>query len=119
MTTTDTTAGWQPQAPSYRLHLSVLVILGVIIALEQGWLIARGAPTQRQQWEYVIEGPADDELRPRLQALGASGWELVNARRATSDVGGRTVGIYEMIFRRPLDPNAPVQLLPATPRTPR
>jgi hypothetical protein len=36
-----------------------------------------------------------------MQELGAAGWELISARRATTERNGKTEGMYEMIFRRP------------------
>jgi hypothetical protein len=84
-------------------QLSGLLLLLLLVVGAQGWQIVRGMAVKSQSWEYVIEGPADDELKGRLQALGSAGWELVSARRATTERNGKTTGIYEMIFRRPAD----------------
>ncbi len=50
------------------------------------------------QWEYTIESPSDTSFETALDHLGKQGWELVFARRATSEYGPAR---YEMIFKRP------------------
>jgi hypothetical protein len=50
------------------------------------------------RWEYVIENPGDSTFESRMDDLGSEGWELVSARRATSEFGPAR---YEMIFKRP------------------
>jgi len=67
------------------------------------------------RWEYTIASPADEELAQRLKAMGAAGWEIVSARRATSSEGGHTSASYEMIFKRPLAPRTADEILSATP----
>lgn len=79
----------------FALFLLVLIVLG------QAWQIRTGMSVKTQSWEYRIEGPRDEELRETLLKLGGDGWELVSARRATTQVKGETEGLYEMIFRRP------------------
>jgi len=49
-----------------------------------------------QAWEYRIEYLGDLEFRSGIEEIGQEGWELVSARRATSD---DDYG-YEMIFKR-------------------
>lgn len=56
------------------------------------------APTTR--WAYAITSPADDDLKAKLTEIGAAGWELVAARRATSEYSSSPS--YEMIFKRPM-----------------
>lgn len=71
------------------------------------------------KWEYRIASPSDEDLQAQLRALGADGWEIVSARRATSsDGGGRTAASYEMILKRPLSDRAASDLL-ATPPVPK
>jgi hypothetical protein len=84
-------------------QLSGTLLLLLVIVAAQGWQIARGMSVKSQSWDYVIEGPTDEQLQGRLQALGSAGWELVSARRATAERNGKTMGIYEMIFRRPAE----------------
>ena len=43
------------------------------------------------------------QLEEALKELDQEGWELVSARRATSERNGKSEGIYEMIFRRPVE----------------
>ncbi|MFZ2490376.1 MAG: hypothetical protein WA208_02730, partial [Thermoanaerobaculia bacterium] len=51
------------------------------------------------RWEYRIETPADVIFDEEMKRLGAEGWDLVTARRATSSYGAPS---YEIIFRRPV-----------------
>lgn len=88
---------------SVKTRLTVLIALGCLVLLGQVWQTVMGITAHRQTWEYAIEAPADEELPTRLLALGVGGWEIVSARRATSDVDGKTKASYEMILRRPLD----------------
>jgi hypothetical protein len=98
---TETNLGPEPTGRRNASRLSAIVVLLLLIVLAQGWQIVSGMRVKSQSWEYLIEGPADDQLQARLKTLGTEGWELVSARRATTERGGRTEGIYEMIFRRP------------------
>lgn len=50
------------------------------------------------KWEYHIASPSDLSLRESIDDLGAKGWEIVSARRATSSYGDPS---YEIIFKRP------------------
>ncbi len=64
-------------------------------------------------WEYRIEAVPDESFAERTSSLGAQGWELVFARRATtSSVASvsreeEPVFAYEMIFKRPRRPGSP------------
>jgi len=48
------------------------------------------------KWEYKIDSYPDESVVSTLNELGASGWEVIEARRAT---GGGTAS-YEFILRR-------------------
>lgn len=66
-------------------------------------LIGLGAPVfgslrPTPKWDYRIESPSDKLFESEIKRLGDEGWELVTARRATSDYSGPS---YEMIFKRP------------------
>jgi hypothetical protein len=78
-----------------------LLLLLLLLVTEQGWQIVRGTSVKSQSWEYAIEAAADAQLQGRLQTLGSAGWELVFARRTTTENDFKTIGIYEMILRRP------------------
>jgi hypothetical protein len=66
-----------------RLQLLFVVLL-MMFALACG----AGVP----RWEYQIVSPPDEELASSLKSLGAAGWEIIAARRATStDLGGGRV----------------------------
>ena len=84
-----------------RTEVWFALLLLFVLVVGQLWQIKRGMSVQMQSWQYRIEGPRDEELAASLQKLGAEGWELVSARRATTRVEGETEGLYEMIFRRP------------------
>ena len=102
------TAKKQPPAESSPLSWLTNVLLGMILLV--GTVIALLLASQflgvsetatkaaRTQWEYQIVTPYDELLESKLSTLGDAGWELVNARRATSEYGSPK---YEMIFRRP------------------
>lgn len=75
------------------------------IALATGFLVlavAAGLLPGTQRWEYLIFAPKDAELDYELNKLGASGWEIVSARRATSATGNRAS--YELIMKRQKSP---------------
>jgi hypothetical protein len=57
-----------------------------------------------RQWEYRVAVPSDSLFDSAMAEYGRSGWELVAARRASSD-GSMA---YEMIFRRPTTHSADV-----------
>ncbi len=54
-------------------------------------------PNVTKRWEYTIVSSSDSVVADVLTKLGASGWELVFARRA---VDADKVAVYEMIFKR-------------------
>ena len=75
----------------------------VMIGLLAGLLIAQifgltSTRTSTTEWEYAIESPSDSTFQLALDRLGGEGWELVFARRATSEFGSPS---YEMILKRP------------------
>lgn len=79
-----------------RFALSVELLLIALLAA-QVFGFAR-TKTSTTSWEYRIESPSDTRLEASVDGLGKDGWELVFARRATSEYGGAS---YEMIFKRP------------------
>jgi len=81
----------------------LILLVSVLLLSAQAWQLFKGVASQRQRWEYAIEAPPDDELQKRLQTIGAAGWEIVSARRATSNIDGKSTAAYEMILRRPLE----------------
>jgi len=60
--------------------------------------IAANTATDRPKWEYHIATPNDPLFDQEMDVLGAEGWELVAARRASS----AGVMSYEIIFKRPV-----------------
>ena len=79
----------------------MIAFMVVIIGLLSFDAIGSGFGTT-PKWEYKVSSPSDYSLDRELKELGWEGWELVFARRASSDTGG---AVYEMIFRRPLGAN--------------
>ena len=78
---------------------SVRVAIGLLAALLlTQWFGLASTKASSTRWEYMIEAPGDSTLSVALDRLGSEGWELVSARRATSDFGPVS---YEMIFKRP------------------
>jgi hypothetical protein len=55
-------------------------------------------PVFTQQWEYKIASPSDIGFQREMDDLGAQGWEMVFARRATSQTDSVH---YEVILKRP------------------
>ena len=51
-----------------------------------------------RKWEYRLEAPSDVLFEETMKDLGNEGWELVNARRATSKY--KSGASYEMIFKK-------------------
>jgi hypothetical protein len=84
-----------------KTRLTALVVVAGLVLLALAWQIVMGVIAHRQTWEYAIEAPTDDDLSKRLLELGVGGWEIVSARRATTEIGGRPKASYEMILRRP------------------
>jgi hypothetical protein len=56
-----------------------------------------------QKWEYRIESIPDISFDSEINRLGAQGWEMVFARRASSgsDLSEKPTFSYEIIFKRP------------------
>jgi hypothetical protein len=86
-----------PDPSPSRSHARIIIALLIVILLAEllGVTSTKSAATR---WEYTIESPSDSVFRTRLAELGGAGWELIFARRATSDFEGPS---YEMIFKRP------------------
>lgn len=98
MTEEQSPARWQLNAV---IGLLALVVLLTIVSLGQKWSeLSKPAP----KWEYAIQQVPDASFVETMNKAGANGWELVSARRATSDdlaSNPKPVFYYEMIFRRP------------------
>lgn len=76
------------------------IITGLLAALLVAQLFGlTSTQTSMTEWEYTIESPSDSTLQMELDRLGGQGWELVFARRATSEYGSPS---YEMMFKRPI-----------------
>ena len=77
-----------------------LTVIGLLTAMLIAQLFGlTSTKTSITHWEYTVESPSDVTLKKEFQRLGDEGWELVFARRASSEY--REVTSYEMIFKRP------------------
>ena len=79
----------------------LVAILGCVVVLTATtlWTSARNA--EPPEWEYLVESVPDVTWTIATNKLGAEGWELVFARRASSSSRDREYS-YEMIFKRPV-----------------
>lgn len=77
-------------------RLTVLVVLAVLILAALVFLVFRA--TRTPQWQYMVVAPPDQMLESEMNRLGAEGWEIISARRAT---GAYNTASYEMILKRP------------------
>ena len=85
------------RAASTRLNLiAVLLLLTLLISSAQMFL-NRAIP---EQWQYTIASPKDVELKTAMDKLGADGWELVSARRASDGDRINPTMSYEMILKK-------------------
>jgi hypothetical protein len=99
---TEEKAHFQPWQMNVVIIL-LAMLLGVALAHTRR---SRQAPPQ-VKYEYLISAEPDALINGAINKLGAQGWELVFARRASvGDFDLRTNPTpevrYEMIFRRPL-----------------
>jgi len=81
----------------------ILASLLVAVALLLGITVLVGVQTfnhPSEVWSYTILAPNDDNLIKDLNRAGASGWEVVSARRATSGEGAAAAASYELILKR-------------------
>jgi hypothetical protein len=53
-----------------------------------------------EQWQYTIAAPKDENLKTVINKLGAEGWEMVFARRASDGDPRDPKMSYEMIFKK-------------------
>ena len=79
-----------------RTLLSIAVLMLAVIA---GLLAFEIFHRQSEQWSYTIIAPSDSDFIEELNKLGASGWEIVSARRA-SLVPSIDIMSYEVIMKR-------------------
>lgn len=85
---------------------SLLVVL--VLGFGANGYLQQRTPT----WDYLIEPVADGMFDGRMASLGADGWELVFARRASSGRFGDDDSemLYECIFKRAREPGRALRL---------
>jgi len=79
-----------------RLNIAVALLLLLLLASIGSVFVHRAVP---ETWQYTIAVPKDTELITVVNRMGADGWELVSARRA-SDGSTPPNMSYEMIFKK-------------------
>lgn len=89
------------KAPAAAVSASHLrLVIGLLTALLAAQLFGlTSTKTSTTTWEYKLESPSDITFESEMQRFGSDGWELVFARRATSEYS--STASYEMIFKRP------------------
>ena len=92
---------WKRNISGGTLVGAVLLVF-LVVSL---WAFLRPA----QRWEYKIAAVPDEIFETEIARMGNEGWEMVFARRATSETGDPTTAqkprmSYEMIFKRPIGP---------------
>jgi len=76
-----------------------IIVIGLLTAMLVAQLFGlTSTKTSITHWEYTVESPSDVTLKKEFERLGDEGWELVFARRASSEYSSTS---YEMIFKRP------------------
>lgn len=76
--------------------LCALVGLLLIVVALKIWM----ERTLPEQWQYTIAAPKDEDLQTEIDKMGADGWELVFARRASGGDQSNPKMSYEMIFKK-------------------
>ena len=115
-----------PWGRPLRELLAVVAVAGIIVCLVLMQLEIRRLRAQvvtasrpatavvaMPRWEYLIETPNDDVFTQTMTRLGSEGWELVSARRSTSDSTA-----HEMIFKRLVVEKTVASATAAPPGTP-
>lgn len=107
----EPTRSTPPQADNVAASRSFAANRSPATATQVGWLIALAvvglvlvaAPVlfgSQEKWEYKVEAPSDYGLTEKLNRLGAQGWEVVSARRASDGSSYSPTFSYEIIFKR-------------------
>lgn len=76
---------------------TVTALLAALVALNALPLFKAGPIGAKPTFEYRIEGVPDLGFDEKMAALGADGWELVFARRASDS---SSTMMYEVILKR-------------------
>ena len=88
----------EDNVPSKQANI-LIVLLSALIVLLPVLIFLVGLQFFPTKWEYTIVSPSDYRFDIKMNKLGEDGWEIVNARRATSKWDDSV--IYEMILKRP------------------
>lgn len=82
--------------------LTVLLLLALLLSVT-GMPAAKALLLGPPRWAYGIDFVRDDAAAEQLGNMGQSGWEIVFARRASTDAANGGAWGYELILRRPAD----------------
>jgi hypothetical protein len=86
--------------PSFGIRARLNLIAGLlgllVIVFASQIFLNRQLP---ETWQYMIAAPKDTEMQAVVDRLGADGWELILARRASDGATQATMS-YEMIFKK-------------------
>jgi hypothetical protein len=82
--------------------LSGLLVVNLIAVFLLLQLLPQSEVAVVPKWEYRCESVSDSYFESGMNRLGAEGWEMVAARRAS---GSDDEMSYEMIFKRPVAKN--------------
>lgn len=78
----------------------IVILLALFLALFSYNTFAPRPPKPATQWEYRIQAIPDEHFEDSINKLGAQGWDLVFARRASNVEGDAATFSYEVIFKR-------------------
>jgi hypothetical protein len=97
--------------------LALGIVLLVTTAATGTFAFTTSKAVSDPRWEYMILSVPDDMFTQQLDRLGANGWEMVFARRASDGNTPHPTMSYEMIFKRhatatPLENAKAPKLLP-------
>lgn len=76
------------------------IALLVTSAATGAFTFATSKAVSDPRWEYMILSVPDEMFTQQLDRLGANGWEMVFARRASDGNTTHSTMSYEMIFKR-------------------
>ncbi len=106
-TTTKPTSAATPTAASSSGSSSAVTtgFVGVAILSFLAWKLTAierllDKKETKPQFEYMVAAPKDYLFDSQMNALGAQGWEVVSARRATSSNEYDRSASYEVILKR-------------------
>lgn len=96
------------QIKNWQVNIAILLLAALVVISS---FQALRDDQSALQWEYKIASAPDAAFTDEVNRLGADGWEIIFARRASSGEGKSEFN-YEMIFRRHLRQSRSDSILP-------